>query len=269
MRTQLAIPPGEILFAEDIVHLREREAAEQRTAVPHVVTPTPPPGPRLPPEPAIPQGDPRAALRAGLAQRDTASAALAAARAALARGQGLLEDAEANLARLSRAQEASTAWYADELRAWATEGQGERPAAPPPPEGHAAAEAQRAAAQRARDTLARDVGAAEAATIDADRAIEGAVIAVLQADAADLAARMLAAERAAADLRESLSNLAGLWFSRRSIPLPPAIVVALRDPPQNAPAPPRTLRLSDPELRQPWQAYSARLRTNPEARFED
>jgi outer membrane protein TolC len=80
---------------------------------------------------------------------------------------------------------------------------------------------------------------------------------------------MTAAERAAADAREQLSNLSGLWFSRRAIPLPPAIVVALRDPPANAPAPPRTLRLNDPELRQPWQEYAAQQRTNPEARLED
>jgi hypothetical protein len=139
----------------------------------------------------------------------------------------------------------------------------------PRPKPPAAAEAQRAAAQRARDALARDLGAAEAATTDADRAIEGAVISVLQQDAADLAARMTATERTAADLREQLSNLSGLWFSRRAIPLPPAIIVALRDPPINAPLAPRTLRLSDPQLRQPWQDYSMRLRTNPEARFED
>jgi hypothetical protein len=77
-------------------------------------------------------------------------------------------------------------------------------------------------------------------------------------------------DQAASIAREQLSNLAGVWLDRRPLPMPPAIVAALRDPPANAPSEGRTLRLADPELCAPWLDYAEqRLRVDQDVRFAE
>jgi len=210
--------------------------------------------------------DPRPALRAALAERDAAAATLVDARAALDRGEALVADAESALRAADAAQQTHIADLSDRLRVWVTNGDGEQPVAGVPVADRVVVETNVAAARQARDALVADLASAESEAANAQARIEGAVIAILQVDAADLADRTAALEAAAADLRGRLGSLGSVWLAERSFPLPRPVVELLRDPPLNArgfPAP------AGAALRRRWTGYAARLRENPEARFED
>jgi hypothetical protein len=252
-------------FAEDTARYRAAELLEEeRARQGHVnyVTLQPAPFSASPPAPT---GDPRAARRAALARRDEVAATLANTKIALARGDDLLQEAEADLAHVAQAAEDDATGWADRLRDWAIAG-GRRPRPPADTSDHAA-QAHVTAARRARASLADKVNEASILLDQIELLVDAAVRSVLSAEADDLAARLSTHENTARDLREQLSNLSMTWTGHPPAPPPLQyrIVELLRDPPRNA----HRTRLDDPELRKPWIAYAKRLTTNPEARIED
>lgn len=218
-----------------------------------------------PPRPIPPAAgtDPREALRAAIITKGEADAAVARAQDALRRGQGLVDEAEQALVAAQEAEAADIAHHATALRQWVTSGNGaDRPPAPGAGSSRRAeAETQLAAAISARDALARDVVTAEKAALDAEMRVAGAVQAVIAAEAASDADRLVALLAAISDLRDRLAAVSRVTFSVPGSPLPcpiqlRAAVMALLQ--QHPSAPP-------PDLAQAFADYAIRLRGDADA----
>jgi hypothetical protein len=219
-----------------------------------------------PPQPLPPPAEmpPREALRQALIEQATAKAALSVARKTLARGQGLVREAEAVLNRARAEEEAATATLGERLRAWLSAGgEGERPV----PEGgagsgnRAQAEAELSAARSAAKAIADDAERCEGAVLQIEQRICGAIERVIQDDAVADAARLSELERTAADLRQRLSGVAAVTFMLAAEPpRPMKLLPPVRSAITDTTPPPTAKAL--------WTNYSARLRVDPEARLD-
>lgn len=218
-------------------HALEQAEAAQRAATAQIARhgpvafadpppPSPPPGPHvavIEPSPtsllAVPWQDrlgaaklpiydmaeARASLARAIAERTEVATALGDAKAALDRADGLISEISAALAAQAERDDARATELAERTRLWLEAGgEGQRPEAGlPAPQGtRNAAELQ--GARVARQGLADDHAAANAAFNRAAEAVQQAVRGVLKAEGAALASQVRAAENALARLRSEL-----------------------------------------------------------------
>jgi hypothetical protein len=222
------------------------------------------------------KAQPRDHLRATIAKREKRRERVEQAVTALERGEALLHEAEARLAKLSDVEKTIASHHAATVKTWAGSG-GEKPCLDVPKTLIARRMAREEtvkevnAAKAACQALSDDLEAAKAALAEAERVASEVAVPVMMEEAERVATYLDAARREVWRLESQLRGLGELWLptgkdqAPRPVRLPlPTLAALSAQEPQYPPA-------MRPEIKQAaaWRSFHTALLTEPTTRWQE